>query len=169
MRQNYFIYYLALVVAQMLICNYFNLTPYLMLTVLPAAVLCLPTRIGTPLAMVIAFATGLCVDFLAEGVPGLNTLALVPVAWVRLPLCKFIFGEELVVRGEDFSIRKHGIGKVTFACVLVQALFLLVYLWADGAAARPFLFLVERFACSLVAGTALAVAIVDIAKPVDRR
>ena len=153
----------------MLLCNFFHLTPYVMLSVLPVAVLCIPSRVGTVPAMFIAFATGLLVDLLAEGVVGLNTFALVPVAFVRQGLCRFIFGDELQERGEDFSVRKYGLGKVAFAVTLVQALFLVLYLWADGAGARPLLFNLVRFAASLVTGSVLGVIIAEVMVPVDRR
>ena len=80
-RSNFFLVYLLLVVAQILICNYFHLTPYVTLSLLPVMVLCLPVRVSTLGALFIAFATGMSVDFLAEGLPGLNTLALLPVGY----------------------------------------------------------------------------------------
>ena len=106
MRNNFFFLYVLLVAAQMLICNYLHLTSYVMLSLLPAMILCLPTKIGTPAALLIAFATGTAVDLIAEGALGINTVALLPVALLRRRICDFIFGEELVVRGEDFSIRE---------------------------------------------------------------
>ena len=109
MKNNFLVLYILLVAAQMLICNYLHLTPYLMLTLLPTLVLCLPTKVKTAAALLIAFATGLSVDLIAEGALGINTVALLPVALLRRSICDFIFGEELVVRGEDFSIRKYGL------------------------------------------------------------
>ena len=120
-------------------------------------------------ALLIAFATGLSVDLIAEGALGINTVALLPVALLRRSICDFIFGEELVVRGEDFSIRKYGLPKVLFALFLVLSLFLVIYLWADGAATRPWLFNLIRFAVSLAAGMLLGVAVVDMLMPDDRR
>jgi hypothetical protein len=169
MKNNFLVLYILLVAAQMLICNYLHLTHYLMLTLLPTLVLCLPTKVKTAAALLIAFATGLSVDLIAEGALGINTVALLPVALLRRSICDFIFGEELVVRGEDFSIRKYGLPKVLFALFLVLSLFLVIYLWADGAATRPWLFNLIRFAVSLAAGMLLGVAVVDMLMPDDRR
>ena len=48
MRKNtFFLVYLLLTVVQMLICNYFHLTPYVMLSILPVMVLCIPLRVPT--------------------------------------------------------------------------------------------------------------------------
>ncbi|MCQ2134661.1 MAG: hypothetical protein MJY88_06805 [Bacteroidales bacterium] len=169
MKQNFFLYYILLVIAQVLICEWFNLSAYVMLSILPALVLCIPTKFSTTSSLLIAFATGFMVDFMAEGVIGLNILALVPVAAAREHVIRFVFGEEPLVREDSISIRKYGIGKVIFSIVLVQSLFLLVYIIADGAGARPFIFNILRFACSLLAGSALSVFIVDILTSEERR
>ena len=160
-RSDFFLVYFLLTVAQILICNYFHLTPYVTVSLLPVMVLCLPTRISTTGALFIAFVTGLAVDFLAEGLLGLNTLALLPVAFLRLPLIKLIFGEDLLSRGEDFTVRKNGIGTVTLAILIVQSLFLLLYIWADGAGTRPGWFNTLRFAASLAAGYLVALMVID--------
>ena len=119
MKNNFLVQYILLVAAQMLICNYLHLSPYLMLTVLPVLVLCLPTKVSTAVALLIAFATGLSVDLIAEGAPGINTVALLPVALLRRGICDFIFGEELVIRGEDFSIRKYGVPLAFFQRIIL--------------------------------------------------
>lgn len=168
MKQNFLLRFLLLLVAQILLCNYFHVTQYIMLSILPAMILCLPTKTGTTAAMFIAFASALAVDFLAEGLIGINAIALVPVALCRRELCRAIFGSELIVRGDAFSISRNGAVKVIFALTVVQSLFLLVYLWADGAAARPLMFNALRFACSLVAGVLLSIPVTRILCPEDR-
>ena len=65
MKKGFWIAYVLLFIAQLLLCNYFVFTPWMMATLLPAMVLCIPLNIGTTGAMVIACLTGLGVDFLA--------------------------------------------------------------------------------------------------------
>ena len=170
MRKNsyYFVFFL-LAVVQMLICNYLNLSAYLMLTILPVMILCVPLRLPTFWTMLLAFVTGLAVDLLSEGLLGLNALALVPVAFVRKEIIRLIFGDELFARKEDFSVRKNGFGKVAAAIFLVQALFLVIYIWADGAGTRPLAFNAIRFGVSLAAGWALSLLIIDILAPDTRK
>ena len=168
-RSNFFLVYLLLGIAQILICNYFHLTPYVTLSLLPVMILCLPARVSTTASLFVAFATGLAVDFLGEGLMGLNTLALLPVAYLRMPLIKLIFGEDLISRGEDFTLRKNGLGAVSLAIILVQSLFLLLYIWADGAGTRPFWFNALRFAASLAAGYAAALVVIDALAPDSRK
>ena len=168
-RHNLIIIYLLMVVVQILICNYFHLSAYIMLSILPVIILCLPTKIGTVTAMLIAFATGLAVDALSEGMLGINTLSLVPVAFIRKSIINLIFGNELFERKDNISIRKFGYGKVSFSILIVQSVFLLIYIYADGAGTRPFLFNAIRFFLSLLSGYLLSLLIVDIIASDDRK
>ena len=168
-KAGFYFVFLILTVVQMLICNYLNLSPYLMLSILPVMILCVPLRLPTFWTMILAFATGCAADLLAEGHLGLNALALVPVAFVRKEVIRLIFGGELFARKEDFSVRKNGFGKVALAVFLVQALFLAIYIWADGAGTRPFSFNAIRFGVSLAAGWAVSLLIVDVLAPDTRK
>ena len=167
-KSGFWLIYIILLVAQLLLSTYANFTPYVMVTLLPVMVLCMPIRVGTVLAMVIAFATGLSVDLLSEGLLGLNALALVPVAFARNSIIRLIFGGELFAREEDFSIHRNGFWKVLVAIVLSAALFLAVYIWADGAGTRPLLFNAIRFGASLVASTLLSLLVVNLLAPDSR-
>lgn len=169
MRKSFFFVYALMVIAQILICNYFHLTSFVMLSILPVLVLCIPIRISTTGSLLIAFVTGFVVDLLAEGVLGLNTLALVPVGLIRIPLIRLVFGEDLISRNEDFSVRKYGFGKVTLAILIVQAIFLIIYILADGAGTRPIEFNAIRFGASLLAGYLLSLILIDTLAPDTRK
>lgn len=170
MKQNGFLLtYILLLIGQILLCNYFHLTQYVMLSILPMMIMCIPTRISTTLTLFIAFGSGLAVDMLAEGVMGINTIALVPVAFVRTNIIRTIFGEEIFNRGDSFSLSRYGIAKVSFALFLAQSLFLLIYIIADGAGTRPFWFNAARFGLSLLAGYLLSLFVVDFMNPDDRK
>ena len=154
--------YLILVVAQMVICNYFYLSYYITLRLIPALILLMPINIGTVEAMVAAFITGFAVDALAEGVIGLNILALVPVAYLRRHILSLVFGREIFAREENVSIRKHGLGKVIVALLMAQALFLMIYIWADTAGTTPFWFDLARFVGSLLVSLPLSLLAEDL-------
>ena len=151
-KSGFWVAYFLLLVAQILLSNYFRFTPYVTLSILPIMVLCISTRIKTPWCMLIAFVSGLAVVWLSEGVLGLNALALVPVALVRHPIIRMVFGESLLTRREDFTVQSHGLAKVLLALLMAQAVFLAIYIWADNAGMRPFWFGLARFSASLPAG-----------------
>ena len=169
MKQNYIMMFLLIVGVQLLICNYLHISTFLTLSILPCAILLMPTRYSPVVAMILAFASGLAVDTLAEGVTGLNALALVPVAGARRWICGFIFGKELTATGEDVSMMKYGMGKMALAIFIAQFIFLMIYIWADGAGARPLMFNALRFSVSLVAGTLISLIIAKLLDPNERK
>lgn len=157
--EHYFLTFFILTVAQILVCNYLNLSHYITLSFLPLLVLCIPIRYGTIPSMLVAFAAGLSVDIFSEGVIGLNALSLVPVAALRIPIISAVFGTGLLARKEDLSIGKHGFFKFSTAILIAQAIFLVLYIWTDGAGMRTFSFNLLKFLCSLGAGFVVSIFI----------
>ena len=169
MRKTFAFTYILMVIAQMILSNYFHFTPLAMLTILPAIVLLLPTKVNTFWAMVIAFATGLAVDLFAEGTLGINALSLVPVAFLRKTLIGTIFGVEPFEQKENLSIKKYGFARISFAIILVTALFLAIYILADSAGTRPLWFLGTKFGISLLASYLVSILLVNLLSYDDRR
>ncbi len=169
MKKGFWIAYVLLLIAQLLLCNYFVFTPWMMATLLPAMVLCLPLNIGTAGGMVIACLTGLGVDFLAEGTIGLNALALVPVAFARKKIISIVFGQELITREKLFTIRRNGLTAVLMALFISLTIFLAIYIWADSAGTRSFGFNAGRFGASLAVSMIFCVLSVRVLTPSDSR
>ena len=169
MKRGFWIAYVLLLVAQLLLSNFFHVTPYIFLTILPVMVLCIPIRTGTAGAMLIACATGLVVDFLSEGVLGLNALALIPVAYARNGIIGLIFGPELFARKEDFSVGRCGFSKVAVALFLALLIFLTIYIWADGAGTRPLWFNGLRLAASTGASFLVSLLTLGVLAPDPRK
>lgn len=164
-NQNFTVTYILLAVAQMVICNYFKVSPYVYITILPAMILALPLKIGTIGSMAVAFVTGLGVDFLAEGIIGLNALALVPVALVRLPLLQMVMGDEDSGKENPFGARSASFGRILLAVTIAYAIFTAVYVIADGAGVRPFWFNAARFGASLICDSLLALLVIHVLTP----
>ena len=169
MRRTFTLTYLLMVVAQMIFTNYFHFSPLCMVTILPMMVLCVPTKINSVLTMMIAFATGLAVDFLAEGALGINALSLVPVAFARKWLIGSIFGPEPFDHQENITTKKYGFARVSFAMLLMTALFLAIYITADCAGTRPVWFLASKFGISLAASYLVSAPLVNLLSYDDRR
>lgn len=167
--QNFGLLYFLMVLAQVILCNFTNLGPYVMLTLLPAMIVCVPLTVGTPLCMLLAFATGLSVDWLSEGLVGINAASLVPVALLRKPLIRFFLGEDLITRSDSFSFRKNGVGKISVLLFLSTAVFLGLYIILDGAGTRPMWFNLTRFGISFVCNYVLALIVTNILTVDDRK
>lgn len=167
--QHFGILYILLVIAQVILCNYAQLGPYVMLSMLPAMVFCIPTGTSTIVCMLIAFASGSVVDWLSEGLIGLNAAAILPVALIRKGTVRVFLGEDLINRGDRFSFRKNGVGKISAALILCTAIYLGIYIFLDGAGTRPAWFNFTRFGVSLVCNYVLALLVTDILTPDDRK
>lgn len=168
-NHNFWILYFLLVIVQIIICNYCRFTPYLTLSLLPAAVICIPTGIGNITGMLIAAASGLAVDFFSEGIIGLNMAALVPVAFIRRGLIELLFGKDIIIREDLFSIEKNGLGKVAASVFIIHSLYLAIYIFLDGAGTRTPVFNLCRYACSIMPGLLLGLLTVNILNKEDRR
>ena len=170
MKNQFFgILYFLMMIGQMILCNYFQFTPYIVLSILPAMVLCMPLTIRTPLCMVIAFASGLAVDWLAEGLVGINAAALVPVALARKTIIRVFLGEDLIARNDSFTFKKNGIGKISIALFTALSIFFAIYIAIDGAGTRPTSFNIIRFAASVSCSFVLSLIVTAVLTPDDRK
>ncbi len=151
--------YILLMLAQVAVWNYFDFSPYVMITFLPALILCLPIAWGPVRSMLIAFATGLAVDFLVTGQLGMTSLALVPVGLLRRGVVRLVFGSELFARGEELSFHRQGWQKFLLCTVILTAVNLIIQIWVDGAGMYSLGFDVLKLGISLPVSTALSVAI----------
>ncbi len=167
--QNFNILYVLLVICQIVLCNYTPLGPYIMLSMLPAMVLCLPLKNSSIVSMLIAFASALAVDWMSEGMLGLNVAALLPVALTRKTFIRIFLGEDLINRNEMFTFRKNGVGKITATILAVYAIYLGAYIFLDGAGTRPLWFNLSRFGASLVTNWLLALLVTGILTPDERK
>ena len=168
-RQSLGILYTLLVIGQVVLCNYASLGPYIMLSMLPAMVFCIPTTVSTTMCMLIAFASGLAVDWLSEGIIGLNAAAILPVAWLRNGVIKVFLGEDLITRGDRFSFRKNGFSKISVALFIMMAVYLGIYVFLDGAGTRPRWFNLTRFGISFACNYILALIVTNVLAPDDRK
>ena len=167
--QNFGILYVLLIICQVLMSTYTQLGPYIMLSMLPAMILCIPTGVKTSICMLIAFASGLAVDWLSEGFIGLNTAALLPVALLRKGIIRIFLGEDIINRNDTFSIRRNGLGKVSLALISSVSVFLAIHIFLDGAGTRPMWFCLTRFGASLACNWLIGLLVINILTPDDRK
>lgn len=169
MNSKFWLTYVLLVIAQAILYNYCHFTPYLILTILPVIVLCIPTSVGTNAALLIAFATGLAVDYFAEGALGINAASLVPIALIRRPLIGLMFGSEPFERKENINAQKYGFTKVSLAFICVTAIFLAIYILIDCAGTRPAWFIMLTLVVSVFGSYLLSITVINLLAYDDRR
>lgn len=144
------IIYLIFIVAQIILNNVFNLSQYIILSFLPAMIVCLPSRSSTGINLLVAFAIGFIVDFFSTGMVGMTAVALLPVAFVRNSLLTFIFGKEYFSRRDDIMSDIQGIRRTIICVEISLLLYLLIYIFIDSAGTRPFSFNLLRYLISFI-------------------
>lgn len=165
MRNRFWLTYVILLVAQIILGDMLNLTQAVTLIFLPVMILSLPITMSTNTVMLIAFGTGLAADFFTRGQLGLCALSLVPVALCRGLIIRLIFGNELVSRKEDLSIRRHGLPRMTLCILIATALFFAIYVPVDCAGTRPFSFILLRFLLSTLVSVVVSLFIAGLLTP----
>lgn len=162
--RRYILFYVILTVVQIVFNNFFGLSRYVLISVLPVLVLMLPARLGRIVAMLVAFATGLAVDFFSTGMLGITSLALVPVALVGRPITSAAVARQGAIR-EDITFKRLGIVGISYSVALVCAIFFLIYIWADAAGTVGFWPSALRFLLSVLASTLVGVLIARQIRP----
>lgn len=162
---RFILLYLVLTLVQILLCNFFGLSRYMLVSVLPVLILMLPLGTGSIIAMLIAFATGFAVDFFSNGMLGITPLALVPVAFSRRFFIGLIFGDEQTSRDDEISIGRFGLPKISLAVLLACMLYFAVFIWADSAGTAGFWPSALRFLLSVLVSTPVCVLIARILRP----
>ena len=167
--QNSQILFVILLICQIALCNFAHLGPYIMPSILAAMIMCVPLTIGTAGCMFIAFLCGLSVDWLSEGLIGINAASLVPVALARKTLIRVILGEDMINRMDSFSVKKNGMGKILTLMIAAGIIFFAIYVILDGAGTRPFWFCAIKFGVSLVCNWGLGILVIKALTIDDRK
>ena len=162
--KRFILLYVILTVIQIVFNNFFGLSRYVLISVLPVLVLMLPARYGRIAAMLVAFATGFIVDFFSTGMLGITSLALVPVALVGRPITGAAVARQGVAR-EDITFKRLGIVGMSYSVALVCAIFFFIYIWADAAGTVGFWPCALRFLLSVLASTLVGVLIARQIRP----
>ena len=162
---RFILVYLIMVVVQVLLDNFFPLSRYVLISVLPALILVLPVDTRPIAAMLLSFALGLVVDFFSNGMLGMSSLALVPVGLVRSAVIAGVFGAELTSRGDELSVHRLGVPKMVLTCLILCAVYFVVYVLVDSAGTVAFWPAALRFGLSILVSTPVCVFVVRQFRP----
>ena len=161
-QSRFFLIFAAMVLAQALASGCLNLSRFIMLSILPSLIVCLPLKWRPWFGVLLAFVAGLAVDFLGTGMLGLSSMALMPVALLRDRFFELLFGDEVFARSEDVPLSRQSGGKVFIVTALSSALYMLVAVWAEAAGTCPFGFLLLRWALSTAVSALVGYFVVNL-------
>ncbi len=158
-NSRYILLYILLIFAQVLLWNFCTFSPLLTLVILPTMIIFLPVNQETVVSMILAFVIGFCSDFLADGMLGLSSFALVPVALSRKWVIRLMFGSEVFARNEKITLGSGNFTRTLVSMVIAETIFLACYIWADGAGLRPAGFNLLKLLVSLAAGILISLPV----------
>ena len=98
---NYTVVCAILVVVQIAIGALLHLPSYLAINLLPVVVALMPVRVNTNVSLLLAFGIGLVTDLFTTGMLGFSSVALLPVALLRIPLLLGISGREILTHKSE--------------------------------------------------------------------
>lgn len=156
---KYIIIGALLIIAQGVLDNYVNLSIYIDLSLFMFILLVLPARAATVTVMLVAFATGLVVDILGNGIPGLTSAALTAAGLCRRAILSLTVPKDPSSMDGKSSIEDLGIIRFAVYAAAMSFIFLSVYILLDTAGFRPFGQCAARLLISLVINTALLTVI----------
>lgn len=169
MRGNiFFIIYLLLVIAQIILNNFLNFSNLFLLSILPTLLVFLSVKRGTVSVMFLAFIIGLTVDFLSDGMLGLTCIALLPVAFLRRGIIGLVMGREVFLRGEELSVRRQGLLKIILLVIIAQSLYFAIYIPVDCAGTVGFGFIALKWFLSIVTSSLVSFATLGLLTDTDR-
>lgn len=158
MRQsNYLIVYLLLCIVQALFDNFFLFSQYVVLSILPALIMSLPPRYGTPFTLITAFLTGALVDFIGTGSLGLTSIALLLVALMRRPVLRLVSEDDYIFYRNDPPATHQSTSETIFCSIFACIIYFAVFVPVESAGTRPFWFNALRFLISCAASSLLGV------------
>lgn len=164
-KGRFILVYIILMVVQIILCNFFGLSRYVLISVLPVLILMLPKDMGPIVSMLVAFATGFAIDFFSTGMLGITPMALVPVGLVRRFLTTLLFGDDQASREDNLSLARFGIIKLTLAIAVTCSLYFLIYIWVDSAGTVGFWAAALRFFLSVLVSTPVSVFVSRLLRP----
>lgn len=162
---RYILAYVILIVVQIILGNYFDLSRYVLISVLPVLILMLPRNMGSIVTMLIAFATGFVVDFFSTGMLGISSFALVPVALLRNGLLSIVLGDEQTSREEEISQARMGLPRLGVALMMCCTVYFILYVWVDSAGTVGFWSAALRCLLSVLASTLICVLVSGLLRP----
>lgn len=168
-RFKYITVFILMLAMQMVLTKYCQIGACVLISMLPAMILCLPTTNSTIVNMLIAMLCGLCVDFLAEGIWGLNAVALLPVAFIQKTVISLVIGKDLVERGYPFSYAANGFFKISLSMLICVLVYTTIYMIMDGVGLNDWFFITRRVILSTVASMVFCLIAANILCPKPQR
>ncbi|MCL2561552.1 MAG: rod shape-determining protein MreD [Rikenellaceae bacterium] len=156
---EYLLFFVVLMLLQMFLFNNLSLSMYIHPLVYVAFIVLLPMEMATVWVLLLGFATGVVADMTSGGA-GLNTIATLPVAFLRRQVMMLMIGKESVDEGGVPSSSRVGAGKFLRYAAMMILLHALVFFTFEVLTFSDFHLVLFK----TVAGSAVTLALVYVSQ-----
>lgn len=148
-----------MIICQILLSEYVNIWPLVYIAIFPQFIILLPPSMNRTLYMLTAFALGLCIDLLSDGIMGLNAAALTAMAYVRPLVLKFTLPKGNLDNYENVPLipRTVEIPTLVLITVLLLTVFFTVYILMDSAASFTLGYTLLKLLACITANTLVSI------------
>ncbi len=154
-KSYYMLVFIALCIIQVLLNNYLNVSQYLLLSLMPLALMSIPLNRSTISCLLIAFFTGLAVDVISTPSMGSTSIALLVCAMIKNFVFQVVYGDEIFsLRDSSPLVYTSGKERIISTGIMCGAYFLF-YIIIDSAGTMSFTFNLLRWLYSTMASTIL--------------
>lgn len=160
------LFFVLVFLLQLALTDYLHIGPWITLSLIPFLILHIPLPRSPQFVMLVAFALGLGLDLLSDGVPGLNAFAAVMAAAPRKALYRMFVNSDRQDKTDVPRLDDTGLVKYLKYLLALTAVYLAAYTLLDCISFRPLDFILIKFAASTAASTALALL---LAVPLQNR
>lgn len=156
---KYLLLGVIIIIAQLIIEEYVNYHPLIHIAIFPLFIIILPTRINQIPLMLISLVIGLLIDILSDGIIGLNSAALIAMAFVKLPILNIIVNKNNIAENSIISSKTLHLNSFSLYCLIMYTIFFLVYVALDGIGYISILYSVLRFIIYIILNTIISILI----------
>jgi len=148
--------FVILILVQVLVFNNMNLGGYLHPYIYVLFILLLPVNINRSLLLILAFITGITIDYFA-GTLGINAAASVLLAYLRPGTIRLFFGNQEFSSGESVGLASVGIfGFFKYSIVLIFMHQLLLF-YLEVLSFNHFFFTLNKVISSTLLSTVMII------------
>lgn len=156
---KYILWIITAFLVQVLISEYVNVWPMLYIAIYPLFLLILPVNMNIAVYMLIAFAFGLGIDSLSDGILGLNAAACVAMAYFRAPVMGILLKRSTIENMNEINSKELQMKRFVLLTLFMYTLFFLVYITLDNLWSTPSFFIFVRLVINIAVNVLLAFVI----------
>ncbi len=161
-RNSWILTYIILIIIQILTDGLLDTGIFVSLFPVMFIILTLPYKSGTISTLLVGFGLGLLVDFMGNGVIGLNAAALTAVSFCRQGLLQMIAGSYIMDNTERPDLFSLGYIKVIGYSALCSLIHLCVFVFTEHGGFSDILISLGRIGISTILNCALMTVLFSI-------